>query len=173
MPRVHHVKANKNYPEAGIKKGEKYYWWKFRFGGKRMSKKPPKASQLTQSEFLQNMYSAQEDVEAAVKEFREAVENNRDKALDNKEARDALVTALQDAQGNVEEWGQECEDKRSNMPDSLQDAPSGELLQTRYEQCQQIAQELDDAASEIDEMDDDTPVEDVIDKAEGINWEFE
>ena len=39
MPRVHHVKsARKDNPVA--KKGESYYWWKFRYGGKRYSKTP-------------------------------------------------------------------------------------------------------------------------------------
>jgi hypothetical protein len=52
MARAHFVKkARKAIPGTDIKKGDSYYWWKFRFGGKRTSKTAPKASQLTQSEF--------------------------------------------------------------------------------------------------------------------------
>lgn len=50
MPRVHFVKKARQ-KHGDIKKGESYYWWKFRRGGKRTSKTPPKPSQLTQSEF--------------------------------------------------------------------------------------------------------------------------
>jgi len=64
MPKVHCVKAaRKDYPECGIKKGDTYYWWKFRFGGKHESKTYPKQSQLTQSEFLSQVYALNERLE--------------------------------------------------------------------------------------------------------------
>ena len=33
MPRVSTQKAAKDYPDQGIKKGDQYFHWKFRFGG--------------------------------------------------------------------------------------------------------------------------------------------
>ena len=65
MPRIHHVKsARKNYPSAGIKKGDSYYWWKFRYSSRQLSKTPPRASQLTQSEFLSQVYDLQDAIGA-------------------------------------------------------------------------------------------------------------
>ena len=66
MPRVHHVKAAKDYPDHGIKKGEMYFHWKFRYGGKHRSKVRPRSSQLTQSDFLSQMYGIQEEIEDAI-----------------------------------------------------------------------------------------------------------
>jgi len=50
MPRVHFVKHARKDNDL-VKKGESYYWWKFRFTGKCMSKTPPRKSQLTESEY--------------------------------------------------------------------------------------------------------------------------
>ena len=42
MPRVNYVKkARKAIPGADIKVGDAYYWWKFRYGGKHVSKIRP------------------------------------------------------------------------------------------------------------------------------------
>ena len=53
MPKVHHVKAAKDYPEIGVQKGEMYYHWTFKNqrgpGTKVKSKTRPRASQLTRS----------------------------------------------------------------------------------------------------------------------------
>lgn len=63
MPRVHFVKkARKDVSNSDIKKGESYYWWKFRFGGKCVSRTPPKQSQLTQSDFLSQIYKIQDRI---------------------------------------------------------------------------------------------------------------
>ena len=43
MPRVNYVKkARKNNP--AVKRGESYFWWKFRYGGKQYSKTRPRQS---------------------------------------------------------------------------------------------------------------------------------
>ncbi len=49
MPRVKSQKANKDYPDQGIAKGDTYYKWSFRFGGTHKSLTYPRPSQLTQS----------------------------------------------------------------------------------------------------------------------------
>lgn len=114
MPRVHAQRANKDYPDYGIKKGTTYYWWKFRRGGKRMSAKPPKASQLTQSEFWGAVYGLREDYEGVP-------------------AFDDLEGQIDEIKGRLEEIRDEQEEKRNNMPESLQDGATGELLQERYD----------------------------------------
>jgi len=70
MTQVNKVKcARRDYPEEGIKKGESYYWWKFRHGPRMMSKSYPKKSQITQNPHLAKLYKAietyHETVEAA------------------------------------------------------------------------------------------------------------
>jgi hypothetical protein len=146
MARAHQVRrAQKDYPDHGIKKGEPYWWWKFMVGGrggpKHYSKTQPKPSQLTQSEFLGELYSIQEDVEAAKAE--EGLEDVRD-----------------DAVSRLNDLADEQDSKLSNMPDSLQQGPSGELLTERAEACRSAASELenltlDDSDKEDGESDED------------------
>ena len=64
MPRVEHRKAAKDYPDSNIKKGEKYFTWKFRFGGRRRQKDRPLPEQLTQSGYLQEWYPLQREIES-------------------------------------------------------------------------------------------------------------
>lgn len=110
MPRVHFVKkARKDNPV--VKKGESYYWWKFRFGGKRFSVTRPKRSQLTQSSFLAALY----DIEDGLGE--EMTEDDIN-----------LLVA------DLENLRDECECSLSNMPEQLQDSSeSGMLLQERID----------------------------------------
>jgi len=154
MPRVHHVKkARKDNPCC--KKGEAYYWWKFRYGGKRYSKTYPKPSQLTQSEFYGTLYELQEQRDDACAAASD---------VDTSDQLEEFKTALEDIAQQLEDLGQECEDKRYNMPDSLQDSETGQLLETRSERCQEMATELQDALNNVDEdlfdeIDQDEPVE--------------
>jgi len=125
MPRVTYVKkARKDNPIC--KAGESYYWWKFNFGPKGYSLTPPKASQLTRSEFLSQMYSFEEQIGALVvntaDDLRDAVENIAEE-----------IRAL----------GEEQTDKLCNMPEGLQEGPTGELLQIRYDECEAMADELE------------------------------
>jgi hypothetical protein len=86
MPRVHYVKkAAKDNP--AVKKGEPYYWWKFRYGGKRYSAIRPRESQLTQSKWSEAL-SAMEACEDAA-------------SLDD------LESACQDAAGTCRELADE------------------------------------------------------------------
>ena len=118
------AKARKDNPVA--KAGESYFWWKFRFGGKHYSKERPRPSQLTQSEFLGQLYSIQEEMQ------------------------DAKPEDMDDLRGLVEDWasqlrelGEEQEEKQGNMPDALQDSPTGELLQERAAGMEEMADELE------------------------------
>lgn len=118
MPRVHYVKkARKDNPVA--KRGEPYYWWKFRFGGKRYSKEYPKRSQLTQSAYYASVFELQDMVDDYV------IENEDD--FDS--CKDDILNAIDDI-------SQECQDSLENMPENLQYSPNAELLQERIAACE-------------------------------------
>lgn len=140
MARAHFVKsARKDNPVA--KKGESYWWWKPMIGGrggpKRYSKERPKPSQMTQSAFLSAIYGASEQLEEA----------------DTPEAFREIAEAVREA-------GQEARGSYDNMPDSLQQGETGQLLDERAtnadswaDAIDQQADELESKLSEIDGMD--------------------
>lgn len=158
MARAHFVKsARKDNPVA--KKGESYWWWKHMIGGrggpKQYSKDRPKQSQLTQSEFLSNIYGASEELAEAndPERFREIAQS-------------------------VREAGEECQSKFDNMPDGLQQGDTGQLLEERASNAESWADAIESAADElesrwgeIDEMSaedldlDDDATEDEIEEA--------
>lgn len=124
MARVHEVKkAQRGYPEYGIKKGEPYYWWKFPYGSKLYSKTYPKPAQLTQSDFLQNVYGIDEGLKGLV-------------------ADDTIESQVETIADEIESLADEQEEKHDNMPDSLQDGFTGELLSGRAESCREWAEGL-------------------------------
>lgn len=133
MPRVHFIKkARKNYPQFGIKKGDSYFSWKFRYGGERKSLTRPKQSQLTQSPFLSEAYSIQEEIaELTLEQIKEGFD----------------VSEYVD---RIRELGSNAEDSLSNMPDQLQQAPTGELLQNRADAMEEWASELEGVDCDID-----------------------
>jgi len=142
VPRVHFVKkARKDNP--AVKAGESYYWWKFRYGGKRYSKIRPKPWQLTQSPFLQELYML-EDWLANLNELDE-------------DCRGELVDKLREMQ-------EECENSLYNMPDHLQEtSESGQLLQERINY-------LDEWASAVENIDlESTSPEDALEQAIDAN----
>lgn len=125
MPRVQHVKsARKDNPVC--KKGESYFWWKFRYGGKQYSLTRPRASQLTQSAYYGALYDLQEQVEGASPENADDFEALRDEIA-----------------AGIREQGEQCTESRDNMPEGLQDAPTGELLQERADACESAADEIE------------------------------
>jgi hypothetical protein len=137
MPRVHTQKANKDYPSVGVVKGQTYYKWKFRFGPLVRSATYPKASQLTRSEFLGQVYDFQDRLEAITEdELKEGV--------------------LEEIASEMEDLGSEQEEKQQNMPDSLQYSPTGELLEGRAASMSEWADNLNgvDVPQEVDEPDD-------------------
>lgn len=139
MARANFVKAaRKDYPDHGIRKGESYYWWQFQFGPKHYSKTPPKASQLTRSEFASTLLSAEE-------QFHELKADAYDSVESFKEAVDAI-------KGDLESLRDDTDEKFNNMPESLQQGDTGQLLETRVS-------ELDDLISSFDSLDAEEPDE--------------
>ncbi len=135
MPRVTHVKsARKDNPVC--KKGESYYWWKFRYGGKRYSLTRPRPSQLTQSAYYGGIRSLVEQIEDT------EVNDNDD------------FTSLRDEiSSELETIGSECQENLDNMPEQLQYAPTGELLQERIDACENAQSEVDG----VEEFDEEEP----------------
>lgn len=130
MPRVTHVKSARK-DNSICKKGESYYWWKFRYGGKRLSLTSPSRSQLTQSSFLQGLYDLQDnqgfdesgDFEVQVEEF----------------------------VGQIEALRDECEGSLDNMPEHLKDtSDSGMLLTERIDALQEWQDEMESVDLEVD-----------------------
>ena len=151
MTRVHHVnKARKSPGKCGrcdhrIKKGFPYKWWKFRRSGKYIRCADPacapKPKDLTQSEFWSAVFGIQEERF----ELNTSIE-------DLESARDNVV-------GELENLRDEQEDKRSNMPEGLQEGDTGNLLQERFDALEEAVinlQNVDisyDPPEEVEEQD--------------------
>lgn len=129
MPRVHSQKANKDYPDQGIKKGDTYYSWSFRYGGTYKSKTYPKPSQLTQGK-LSSAYAAQEDMESAVS----AASTLED-----------ITIAADDCANAIREVADEYQDSLDAMP--TQEGPVAEGIQEKIDALNEYADELESAAS--------------------------
>jgi len=139
MARAHFVaKARKAHKEIGVKKGESYWWWKFRFGGIHKSVTKPKASQLTQSAFLSTYYDLQEQVS--------------DLRGNDLESLEDAVIAIKD---DIESLRDETQDSLDNMPEQLQDGDTGQLLQERIDGLEEWADSLDSLDYDLDQSEDD------------------
>jgi len=142
MPRVTHVKsARKDNPVC--KKGESYYWWKFRYGGKRYSLTRPRPSQLTNSPYYSQVRSLVEQIEDT-----NIADNDDFTAL-----RDEITSELDNLRD-------ECQSNLDNMPDSLQYSPTGELLQERIDACENAQSEVEG----VEEFDEEEPEQDDYDQ---------
>jgi hypothetical protein len=129
MAKAHFVKAaRKDNPVA--KKGESYWWWKPMIGGrgaaKRFSKERPLPLQLTNSEFLSRFYGIEEQIG---------------------EAKDA--DTLEGLATEIEELGNEQNEKLDNMPEALRDGDTGQMLQERYDGCSEWVGEVSRIAEEL------------------------
>lgn len=122
-----------------------YYWWKFRFGGRRESKTYPKASQLTQSEYLGRVYDMQ------------------DKAGEEPDY-ESLEDWVQEFIDEVSEMRDEQEEKIGNLQEyNLENSPSGEQVQERLDACESAISDLESidipTGDYADEEDDPEPEE--------------
>ena len=172
MPKVTFVqKAQKDYPDHGIAKGESYYRWSLRMGRGsllRMSKTRPRPSQLTTSEYYGTVYAAQEEVEDALAAF-----------ADPKGIED-LVATLRSAAETIEEAGQDCSEKRDSMEASFSGGcPTMDLLEERSVLCESTAQEVNQAADDIEALDldeyknnEEDLVQEVQSIVDGIGWDL-
>jgi len=140
MARAQYRKAAKDYPSAGIKKGDMYYYWKLKTGPRSSMTyrqlTPPKPWQLTTSEFLSEYYRLQDEVENL------SAENVED-----------LRSQVEDITGRVETLAEETREKFDNMPEGLQQGDTGQLLEERAEAMENWQSDLEgvDLDFEFDE----------------------
>ena len=135
MARAHHVKkARKAIKGTDIKKGDSYYWWKFRRGGKHFSKTPPRRSQLTRSEFYAAIYDIEDEIAGLT-------------------ADETLSSVVEDIASRLRELGEECQSKFDNMPEGLQQGDTGQLLEERVSACESMADEFE--SLDFDDKEDD------------------
>lgn len=138
MTTLHFVKkARKSYPGTGIKKGDSYYWWQFAFRERQVSKVKPRRSQLTQSEYLGTMYDHEDAFNA----------------IDRTQDPSDIAGELRSMAEEIRSFGEEQQGKYDNMPDGLQQGETGQLLETRAQECEAIADSLDEAADALDGID--------------------
>lgn len=163
MARVHRVeRAAKDYPNDGIKKGEPYYWWQLWKGPKRRSSKPPRRSQLTGSSFLAEVYDLEDEIA------------------------DWEGTDASDLRSNVDDWaqrirdlGDQAQESLDAMPESLQQGPTGEMLQSRVDACEDWATgvesvDVPEVADEDNPTDEETEAfEAALEELRGLSYEGE
>ncbi len=139
MPRINQVKKSRQQRtchkcQKVIEIGQPYKWAKPRYGSKkiRCAVCVFKASELTQSEFLSQVYAIDETI----------AEWTTDTCFES---------AIEEVVGELEILRDECDDKLNNMPDQLQYAPTGQLLQERQDSCDEMIDELQGVELEVDE----------------------
>lgn len=124
-----------------VKKGESYYWWKFAFGPKIISKTQPTRSQLTQSSFLSALYDLEDRVSNEVVTYDPKVD---DYTSTLESIRDNLI-------GEIESLRDGCQDSLDNMPEHLQESStSGQTLQERIDGLESWISELEDIDCNVD-----------------------
>lgn len=145
MSRPHFVKsAAKDYPHAGIKKGDPYWWWKPYRMAKQMSKTMPKRSQTAGSDYARNVLSAVEALEAWEGEWGEDDRND-------------LVSQL-------EGYRDEEQEKFDNLPEGFQQGDTGMLIEERVAALDAWIMELE--GIDFEEVDpDETPLEKALSTA--------
>jgi hypothetical protein len=137
MTRAHFVKkAQKDYPESGIKKGDSYWHWAFAFGPKYKSKTQPTRSQLTRSTFLSTVYAIEDGISDRFKECATS---------------DDIESGIDELISEIEELKDETQGSLENMPQQLQDADSGQLLQERIDGLESWVSDLQGIDHDIDE----------------------
>lgn len=124
--------ARKDYPEAGIAKGDTYFFAQIKTGPRSSrtirSKSPIPRSQLTTSSFLSSLYD---------------IEDNGFEGVDSAEG-------LREVAERVRELGQEAQDSFDNMPEGLQQGQTGELLEERAQSCESWADDIESLADELE-----------------------
>lgn len=132
MTTVHFVKrAAKAYPQAGIEKGDAYYWWQNFRSPRQMSKTRPKPSQTAGNDYERTILSLMEELESASPEAW------------GEDDRDALVSELEGARDGEQE-------KFDNMPEGFQMGDVGQTIELHVES-------LDSAISDLQAIDFEVP----------------
>ena len=137
MPRVHEVKKArktfKSVDDVEIKKGDTYYWWKFRYGPIIKSFMYPDRRQLTRSSYLISMYDIEDEISSIV-------------------ADESISDQIQEIISNLECLRDEQQESLDNMPEHLQDSSSsGQMLQERIDSLENTISEFENIDIEVDD----------------------
>jgi len=127
MAKVKQVKAGKDYPQFGIKKGEMHYTWELFRQPVQRSKTPPRRSQLTGSSFLSQFYDLV------------------DVTLPAAAGKDDLESLAE----SERELASEAQEAFDNMPEGLQQGDTGQKLENRVSELEAWADEIETAAGEL------------------------
>lgn len=133
-----------------IHKGESYWTWCFMNQSPHYSKIQPRASQLTQSSFYQEYYSIQERIE----DF-------------SPERADEISYFVEEIISSLEDLREQCQDSLDNMPEQLQDSDTGQMLQERIDECDNLISDfesLDTEYSSDEEVSGDNDSEEISDE---------
>lgn len=140
-------KIDRNQPadendEILINVGESYWTWCFYGGQLIYSKTKPRQSQLTNNSFKQELYSIQESIE----DF-------------SPEDPDDVGVFVEELISNLEELRDTCQESFDNIPEQLQEGNSGQILQERIENLDDVISNLENIdtefSSELDESEKD------------------
>ena len=149
MAKVHHRKARKDYPDAGIKKGDMYYTASVKTGP-RSSKtirqlEPIKRWQLTTSSFL-----------SALWQWEDRIEKFDDQS------------DLEDLISEIRELGEEQYQNYENMPEGLQQGDTGMMLEERSSACEEAANELEEIQHEWSDAETEATEQEFIERVRNI-----
>ena len=134
MTNAHFIKkAQKDYPESGIKKGDSYWHWAFAFGPKYKSKTQPTRSQLTRSTF----YSALFELEDTLGKRFEGIITSEE-----------IQSGIDDLVSEIESLRDETQDSLDNMPEQLKDSSPN---QERIDGLESWVCDLQSIDTDIDE----------------------
>ena len=121
--------ARKDYPNQKIAKGDTYWYVQIKTGPRSSrvmrQKEPFRRSQLTSSDYLQQLY-AWEDSKGALAE----------------------MDSAQEFSDTIRALGEEQGEKFDNMPEGLQQGDTGQTLESRRDACESAAEEIDGIISE-------------------------
>lgn len=140
MPRVHTLRANKNYPDIGVVKGETYYKWKKRYGPTQRSKTYPSPSQLSNAKYAA-IHDAIKDAEKTIGSCSEPD--------DIKSALEEVASVARDVAGEYEESASNVESAFPNGSSVIDD------LNEKKDACESFADELESWEPDPDNVDED------------------
>jgi len=160
MTKVHNTKKSAAGKEvkcgrcgAVIAKGERYYQWSFRYGGKhaRCALHPPRPSELTQSK-ISSVLSALENLQ----DVAAGLDNTDDFA----EAKDAVRSAAEDMQNAIEEVKAEYEEAAEHFGGQGENQERAEQMESAYDEMDDIIASIESVEIEEPDDPDDDPEED-------------
>lgn len=149
MPRVNYVKKCRKAQGTcpcghKIKKGDPYKWIKFRYGGRRIKCDNCgfRSSELTSSDKLSRLYSAQETTCDALTAWEgEDVEN--------------LRSILEEAASEIREVGEEYQESAENIREHFESSDTADQCEEKAEDCEGWADEIENVDLEAFEYDKD------------------